>query len=117
MAHSAQEPFMPNVRTAPTSIRLPADLKSWIEARSILTDRSTNAAIVELLRDRMTVDPLTEIRVVPDRGRYVVASAFTTETFAAFAMKEAALGHALNGLIAVGANPSNIIDESTQEAA
>ena len=97
--------------------RLPADLKAWIDARAILTDQSMNAAIIALLRDFMDNDPLTALRIREYRGRYVVASAYTGETFGAFAMKDLAEHQARTVLTMIGADPDNIIDETVREAA
>lgn len=97
--------------------RLPADLKAWIEARTILTDQSMNAVIVSMVREFMDNDPLTALCIREDKGRYIVASAFTGETFGAFFMKEAAEGQARSALLAVGANPANVIHQAEREAA
>jgi hypothetical protein len=105
------------VSNIPTSVRLPADLKAWIEARTILTDRSTSAAIVAVLRDVMDNDPLTALRVGQYRGRYVIASAYTGETFGTFAMKGVAEHQARTVLTMIGADPDNIIDETAKGAA
>lgn len=103
--------------TSQLSVRLPADMKTWIEARTILTDQSMNAAIIALLRDFMDNDPLTALRIREYRGRYVVASAYTGETFGAYAMKDLAEHQARTVLSMIGADPDNIIDETVKEAA
>lgn len=100
-----------------TSIRLPDDLKTWINARTILTNQSASGAIIALLRHFMDNDPLTALRIREHRGRYLVASAYTGETFIAFAAKDRAEDRARSVLSMIGADPANIIDDTTKEVA
>ena len=102
------------MKNLPLSIRLPADMKAWIEARTILTEQSMNGVIVALLRDLMDNDPLTLLCIREHRGRYIVASAYTAETFGTFAMKDLAEHQARTALSTIGADPDNIVDEAVK---
>jgi len=96
------------------STRMPADLRSYVQALSALTDKSLNAVVVSLLQERRDHDPLTQLRIVERRGRFVVTSALSHQTYAGFADRQAALHHARVVIEIAGGDTSNIIDDSGQ---
>lgn len=44
--------FMSDKRTGPMSVRLPDDIKEWLKKKSKSNDRSTNAEITRILREK-----------------------------------------------------------------
>jgi len=92
------------------NLRLPSDLKSWAEARALLTNQSLNAAIVALLEDARESDPLAKLAVIERGGRYIVASGSTREEYKAFMREDLAMDFARAALSMAGANPNNILE-------
>lgn len=43
---------MSDKRTGPMSVRLPDDIKEWLKKKSKSNDRSTNAEITRILREK-----------------------------------------------------------------
>lgn len=74
----------------PFSLRLDADLRCWLRARAKLSGRSMNAEIAAMLDALFMRDPLTRIRIIEDKGRFITTSAFTEERFGSYAQKSLA---------------------------
>ena len=80
-----------------------------------MTGRSLNAVVAGLLLDKLWTDPLTRLRVIHCRGRYVIASAFTDQRYRGFSDKADALRQARTVVKAAGGDPVNVSDETSRE--
>lgn len=99
------------------SIRLPLELKAWLAARAKIIGSSQIAELTALLEVAVEADPLTKIKIVEDRGRYITTSAYTGERFRAYAIKIPAVTAATEALALLGRDASSLIDDTVGEAA
>lgn len=74
----------------PFSLRLTDDLQPWLKARRKITGRSLNAEIIAILETVFENDPLTEIKIFEEKGRFVTASGITGERFRSYSHKSLA---------------------------
>lgn len=96
----------------PLSIRLPQDMRDWLETEAFLTDRSLNATIVALLTPLFENDSLDNFTIRRMGARFVVRSEYSNRNFGPFGLKEHALNHAKAALEINGFDVSNVIDET-----
>jgi len=96
----------------PMSIRMPADLRAYVDALSALTQTSLNASIISMLQERMDADPLTRLQVIERRGRYTVSSPYTERAYGSFADRRDAMTKARTAIEKVGGDPDSVIDQT-----
>lgn len=96
------------------SIRLPQDLRDWLEAHAYLTGRSLNATILAMLSDLHENDPLDSLTIRRLGARFVIRSDYTGQNFGPYGMKETALETARNALEINGFDASNVTDGTDQ---
>lgn len=98
----------------PTSIRLPDDLKSWIEAQAMGSGQSSSAYIIGLLRDAMKEESLITRRyraIFRHGGSYFHASRESPDQHEGpYKSKEGAWQNARAMLLSAGMDPGAVLD-------
>lgn len=102
--------------TSQLSVRLPADMRDWLDAHAYLTGRSLNETVNQMLSVMLEADPLDGFAVHQMGSRFVIVSS-EGNTFGPYRSKEAALMHAKHALEINGFDGTNIIDERAKEVA
>jgi len=105
------------VKNLALSIRLPADMRDWLEAHAYLTRRSLNETVKQMLSVMMEADPLDGFAIRQMGGRFIIDSLNSDARFGPYRTSEAALADAEAALAINGFDASNIDDETAKEAA
>lgn len=95
---------------------LPSDMKAFIALRAKLKGCSSSRELRSMLEIFMDSDPCTEIEIGKDRGRYVIRSHHSAETFRSFRTKDLAFAAAQTALSEAGLDPANVIDMTGEES-
>ncbi|EZP68346.1 hypothetical protein BV96_04248 [Sphingomonas paucimobilis] len=98
------------------SVRLPSELRDWLDAHSYLTGRSLNETVNRMLSTMLEAKPLDGFAVRQMGSRFVIVSS-EGDTFGPYRSKEAALMHAKHALEINGFDGTNIVDKTVEEAA
>ena len=103
--------------TSQLSVRLPNEMRDWLDAHAYLTGRSLNETVNRMLSTMLEANPLDSFAVRRMGSRFVIVSLSGSATFGPYRTKEAALREAKHALEINGFDGTDIIDETVQEAA
>ncbi len=103
--------------TSQLSVRLPADMRDWLDAHAYLTDRSLNETVNQMLSVMLEAEPLDGFAVRKMGSRFIIVSLSGSAKFGPYRSKEAAMMGAKHALEINGFDGTNIIDETAKEAA
>lgn len=103
--------------TSQLSIRLPSDLRGWLDAHASLTGRSLNETVNQMLSVMLEADPLDGFALRRMGSRFIIVSLSGSAKFGPYRTKEAALRGARHALEINGFDETHIIDETVKEVA
>jgi len=103
--------------TSQLSVRLPADVRDWLDAHAYLTGRSLNETVNRMLATMLEANPLDGFAVRRMGSRFVIVSLSGSTTFGPYRTKEAALREAKHALEINGFDGTDITDETAKEDA
>lgn len=103
--------------TSQLSVRLPNEMRDWLDAHAYLTGRSLNETVNRMLSTMLETNPLDGFAVRRMGSRFVIVSLSGSATFGPYRTKDAALREAKHALEINGFDGADIIDETAKEAA
>lgn len=96
------------------SIRLPKDLRDWLEAQAYLTGQSLNATAIDRLSTLFRADPYDSLTIRLFGRRFAICSSYTGRVFGPYRTKEQAIESAKAALDINGFDETHITDETDQ---